>query len=99
MAWDAGPIAPGLIVRSALFCAVPSEAMMVATVAADTAAVGKLKVCCAAPAATVTLTPGNAGLAEKRLTVVPEPAAGAVSVTITLTLLPPTIEVGERLMP
>jgi hypothetical protein len=68
---------------------------MVVTVAVDTTWVGRLNVCEVEPAATVTLVEEKAAVDPVRLTAAPLPVAGPFRVTVTLTLLPPTSEVGE----
>jgi hypothetical protein len=89
----------GFTVKVAVRETPPAEAVMVTFVLAETAVVETVKFALVAPAGTVTLlgTEATLELLLLRFTTNPPEGAAAVSVTVPVTLLPPTTLVGFRL--
>jgi hypothetical protein len=92
--------AGSVIVRSDVFVTPPATALIVATVAVDTAVVVTVKVAVVAPALTVTLGGRLAdGLLLERATAIPPAGAAPVRVTVPVEELPPTTVVGFNEIP
>lgn len=95
------PVEAGLTVSVAVRVTLFADAVMVTFVLLETALVDTVKFALVAPAGTVTElgTLATLALLLLRFTTNPPDGAAAVSVTVPVTLLPPTTLVGFRLRP
>jgi hypothetical protein len=92
---DTTAVEGGLSVSVEDALVLPYEPVIVAVVTVETAVVGRLKDCEVAPDGIITVVVGKAGLEPVRVTDPPPVGTGAERVIVTLTLLPPVIELGD----